>query len=441
MTWNWPIREPHMLYPTRKCPIQWVCGCACVFKKVPSISSLADQDTTTYPCLRDLKRTTMAEAAGLALGAVALVSLFSTSVELMDYFELGKSFECDYPLACSKLSLLQRRLEITGQTLGISEDSPWDEKLWKPMTHQEAVINTSLQSIIDVFGNAEILKSKYSLLPRKPSRINTLSAQGSHTLAAKQNTGPFSLRHFQQTSLRRTTIWAIRDKRKFDLLIADLEFFISNLEAVASNLHMAPVSSKNTSKHYNANQPTNDSKIIDLARSVRSSTETDFARPSSTSVQLLSSENRLSQQRAAQRTSVQESSTEATRSVHGTSRTDVARSSSSLTQVRDSERRLFQQQTAQRASAQGSSTKATQPMAEDKPSRRSHTEQRQSWITERAEKRSGVFYGVVGETKLRPAPEDQSVSYRVGTATDDARVVGGAMSETSFDRFMNNGPR
>src|SRR5215470_1787679 len=60
---------------------------------------------------------TMAEPVGLILSTVGLVSLFTTCIELIDYFELSKTYEYDYEMACLKLSLLKSRLDTWGQML------------------------------------------------------------------------------------------------------------------------------------------------------------------------------------------------------------------------------------------------------------------------------------------------------------------------------------
>lgn len=182
----------------------------------------------------------MAEAVGLALGTVALASLFTTCIECMEYFELSKNYEYDYNLACLKLSLLKSRLGTWGQTLGICVGchAGYEEKRLHLKWHrEEAVIESSLQGIVDIFGNANILEDKYRLVPRKlrkvnhgPSRIGEGPAQESGKV--KRYLLPIRIRGI--ALIRRSTIWAIRDKQKFDILIDDLDFLISNLEAISA---------------------------------------------------------------------------------------------------------------------------------------------------------------------------------------------------------------
>ena len=52
----------------------------------------------------------MAEAAGLAIGAINLAGLFTTCVECIDYISLGRNHGRDYEMSMTKLLLLKARL-------------------------------------------------------------------------------------------------------------------------------------------------------------------------------------------------------------------------------------------------------------------------------------------------------------------------------------------
>lgn len=181
---------------------------------------------------------------GLALGTVALASLFTACTELIDLFELSRSYEYDYDLACLKLSLLKARLDTSGKCLSI--DEPGHEpslQLQQNWPKEQDIIVRSLLGIKSIFGNAEVLKYKYRLLPRQPNSLSSMLAirAKSSTIAdhrpPSSSRSPNSSRH--RSLFRRSTTWAIRDRQKFDALLSDLEFFISNLEHVVSRLTMA----------------------------------------------------------------------------------------------------------------------------------------------------------------------------------------------------------
>ena len=185
----------------------------------------------------------MAEAVGLAFGTIALASLFSTCIEVIEYFDLGKSQEYDYDLACLKLSLLKSRLDTWGRSLCIHDAGHEVEELRHNWSQEKHVIMRSLSGINDIFGNADLLKDKYRLTPRKPNVITTLlgirKQSNNLSQSRKSSTPPEILPVQPHSYLRRLTKWAIRDKEKFDCLLSDLEFLISNLEHVVTRLIMS----------------------------------------------------------------------------------------------------------------------------------------------------------------------------------------------------------
>lgn len=155
----------------------------------------------------------MAEAAGLTLGTVALASLFTTCIECIEYFELSKSYEYDYGLACLKLSLLKSRLDNWWYATGLCSN---DHEGRPPSTgwpRKRDVIQTSLQGIVDIISNAELLRDKYRLLPRKSRKINGCLWRGAQKQAASviSDSRPRSSDSSPGKSfLRRSTTWAIR---------------------------------------------------------------------------------------------------------------------------------------------------------------------------------------------------------------------------------------
>ena len=186
----------------------------------------------------------MAEAAvGLAFGTIALASLFSTCIDLLEFFELKKGYEDDYDLNCLKLSLLKSRLDSWGRDLRIIEVGHEASPLRDRWAQEQETVMRSLLGIKNLLGNADLLRDKYELLPNRPPAFMSLltvrtkprpSSDPKTETPASRKLGPR-----QRSFLRLSTTWAIRDKQKFDGLLSDLEFFISNLEHVIGRLAMS----------------------------------------------------------------------------------------------------------------------------------------------------------------------------------------------------------
>ncbi|KAM0715092.1 hypothetical protein Q7P37_009557 [Cladosporium fusiforme] len=158
----------------------------------------------------------MAEAAGLAVGAIALASLFTTCIELLDYFELGQRYEDDYDLACTKINLLQARLSTWGQVTQIQEPGREHPSLRDPSNR--IAVSSSLITLRTILSNTDDLRKKYEFFQEKHG-------------FAKRPCRP-QRPAFLSLSLRRRTTWSIRDKGKFDRFIVDMNFLVENIEKV-----------------------------------------------------------------------------------------------------------------------------------------------------------------------------------------------------------------
>lgn len=172
----------------------------------------------------------MAEAAGLALGAVALASLFQTCVEFLEYFEVARNFSGDGELVSTKLGLLETRLKNWGYEMKVLDPGREDGGWHAALEDEGGVITRCLVGINDILGDASKLRNEYGLDKRK--RVDWSSCL------------PFRLRppqqakksRFSRLSVRKHVVWAVRDKKRFDSLIQDLDFFITNLEKVGSHI-------------------------------------------------------------------------------------------------------------------------------------------------------------------------------------------------------------
>lgn len=175
----------------------------------------------------------MAEVTGLVIGAVSLASLFSTCIELFDYFELGRNYAYDYHLACTKISLLKVRLEKWGLIHKVENPGHEHPGLRQHWPDEKDVVGRSLFGIKGIFEDASLLAEKYKLIP-KPTRT-VRPPQSHHLIGLESQTRRQQPRRFAITDwvyLHKRTKWAIHDKKKFERFIDDLSFLMENLEKV-----------------------------------------------------------------------------------------------------------------------------------------------------------------------------------------------------------------
>lgn len=150
------------------------------------------------------------EIAGLALGAIALASLFQTCVEMFDYLETAKNCIEDQRLASLKVGLLRERLRTWGDDLNIliPGEEDWVLRECWPLK-SEAVIK-SLLKLKSSLSDSDILIQRYK------------SAKSSKN----------------SVRLRQRALWAVHDRNKLDRYIQDISFLIDNLEAIVSRTRL-----------------------------------------------------------------------------------------------------------------------------------------------------------------------------------------------------------
>ena len=327
----------------------------------------------------------MAEPVGLALGTVALASLFTTSIELIDYFELRRSYEYDYELACLKVSLLKSRLDTWGRALKIFDNTGLGKPFREDWPLEETVVQRSLLGIADIFGNAEHLKDKYKLVPCKSRNIITSSTQEAQGLIPDRKVrGHFIKRHCRPSCFRRSTTWAIRDKQKFDALISDLDFFISSLEAISLPSHTTGTTPPSSTMSNQAS-PTPPADCADGAADPRA--------------------------------------------------TPAIRARCKM------EDRSARAIVIQKPNPHQTPTEVPCSSGDNQPNSKSHTQEGYSWLVGKMQDRSGAFFGLVAGAKLEPAPTGQVVSFKTEVTKDDSRLMGGAMCKENFDNFFNTTAR
>ena len=181
------------------------------------------------------------EAAGLAIGAVGLASMFSICVQCFDVVEVGRNLGEDYELMIVKLSIEKRRLMIWGEAVGVLRpDEDRDALLDEPDTR--ALVEQILLNISRLFGDAENLKNRYGLEERSEASTSVaLTVEGSTICASRFEASSFIqfqrriFTHRKTKGVLSKTKWAIRDNAKFSKLLGDLKDLNDGLNAITTS--------------------------------------------------------------------------------------------------------------------------------------------------------------------------------------------------------------
>ena len=183
----------------------------------------------------------MAEPIGLAIGVAGLAGLFSTCVECMDYISLGRDYGKDYELSLTKTILLKARLNAWGESLCVMQEGRELAVLRDYWSQEKDAVGRCLLGIKTIFDDTTQIETKYGLEPFNTDRHSLSHLQGQRSGAFRQIEDKFKSRiqgRQEDASMWKKTCWAIRDKKKFDSLIADLAFYVDGLEKLSDRLQV-----------------------------------------------------------------------------------------------------------------------------------------------------------------------------------------------------------
>lgn len=187
----------------------------------------------------------MAEAVGLAFGGIALIGLFSTCLEIVDYVADAKAHQPDAALAATQVALLRTRLSQWGDRLSITSPGEEHQILRQKWPEESEIIIDSLLGIKRLFDHSAELIGKHvaafsagscngspkertaKMISRQPSGSGVVTSH-------KDYNAPLWGRGISRMLL--SARWALNDRTKLDSCINQLEFFVSNLEKVCKRL-------------------------------------------------------------------------------------------------------------------------------------------------------------------------------------------------------------
>jgi hypothetical protein len=177
----------------------------------------------------------MAEAAGLAIGVIALAGLFNNTVECFEFIQLGRSFGKDYQTSQLKLDTARLRLSRWGKSLHLDEDIRNTTSL-QGLFHSRLNIEHAedlLRRITELFADAEGVSNKYKnqAAPQDNSLVVCIPQKDLDppiaTLHEKMR--QLSVKRQNRAGLLRKTTWALYKEKHLRRLIEDITELIDGL--------------------------------------------------------------------------------------------------------------------------------------------------------------------------------------------------------------------
>jgi hypothetical protein len=180
----------------------------------------------------------MAEAAGLAIGVVALAGLFNNTVECFEYIQLGRAFEKDFKTAQLQLDSCELRISRWGSSLGLNRITlPADISI--DVFGSQSDVNHAkrlLTQILELFAEAEGVSAKFK--SRVDSGSNELaicdpqSRLDSSLLNLHNQMRTLAIDRQNKAGFKRRAKWALYEEKRFRRLIEDITELVGNLEGL-----------------------------------------------------------------------------------------------------------------------------------------------------------------------------------------------------------------
>ncbi|KAF7508589.1 hypothetical protein GJ744_009138 [Endocarpon pusillum] len=177
------------------------------------------------------------------LGAVgSALTLFQLCMQGFDCFRAMQEQEADLRRLSIKLSIEECRLYTWGETMGLTKTPRPGKKI--PLQHckfPETVVE-ALSLVLDLLDNSQKKRDKYGCEPIDVPQETLLLPGIEQPKLVQQLKNSFSNFKIQghsssaRSKLVKKTYWAIRDKRKFEQLIADAKDLIDGLQDITRDI-------------------------------------------------------------------------------------------------------------------------------------------------------------------------------------------------------------
>ncbi|KAL1801568.1 hypothetical protein ACET3X_001910 [Alternaria dauci] len=175
------------------------------------------------------------EPAGLAVGIVALASLFNNAVDCFEYVRLGRAFGVNFQTSSLKLGIARLRLSRWGESVGLAGDINSAQSIQQAsgLLEDVAGAETLLSQIMVLFANAEGISKEYKSGSAGPDAnlaildVATDMGPSGQSLHAKMRA--LAIKRQNNTPLRQKARWALYEERSFKELIKDVTDLVDGL--------------------------------------------------------------------------------------------------------------------------------------------------------------------------------------------------------------------
>jgi hypothetical protein len=170
----------------------------------------------------------MAEAVGLAMGGVALASLFTSCIDCFEYVQLGRQFGTNYQRSLLKLDILKLRLSRWADAVNGSQQ---DYNVATGPANEAQKVQEILGEIIELFANAEKVSAKYKMKAKPGDLVAyNVNADLEPDLRSMHNKmRELAIKRQRRSSFAQKAAWALYEEKHFHRLIEDVTTLVDGL--------------------------------------------------------------------------------------------------------------------------------------------------------------------------------------------------------------------
>jgi hypothetical protein len=142
------------------------------------------------------------EAAGLAVGTIALVGVFEDCITLLSQIGAAKSMKKDYKLLTTRLDFQRTTLLQWAERLNLYDHEDYDRRLDDPALG--CLIRQGLDCILQLLQDGRVLQQRYGVRPADVQEVTESSTAVSGRLMSRLRNKSLSLRFRQESSVSRS---------------------------------------------------------------------------------------------------------------------------------------------------------------------------------------------------------------------------------------------
>lgn len=174
----------------------------------------------------------MAEAFGIAAGAVGIAAAFAACVDCFEYVQFGRHFGRDYQTDLLALNCSRIRLTRWGQAVDILNDPTMGRP--DATVPQIQTVKDTLYQILVLFADSAKISQRHKLSATADEDLSVLSSDSMDSVfvALSNNMRELAIKRQKRSSILKITQWALYRRSEFKSLVEGISSLLDSIEKI-----------------------------------------------------------------------------------------------------------------------------------------------------------------------------------------------------------------